>query len=151
MDRIGNRIKSAEPILRRLAGTLELPLKMRIALQKGNYEEILTVYQKVLQVTSPSTKMKLLDTVKDSANAVIRELRDVCMGVLTATELPTVPTVTRFGLLLATIESSNSAIGKDALKQAFVKQLANFIACNRYIYIYIYIYIYVQIFLCYTK
>ena len=128
---LSRRIKGADQILRRIAATLEFPMKMRRALDRGDFEDVIAIYQKVLAIPLKS-KLRIRTSIKDSANLVIQDLKNICMSKLTATELPSLAVVERHGAIVAAIESSTGCqtqTSNDALKQAFVKQLANFVSC----------------------
>ena len=78
------KIKSADIALQSISVLLSFPHNMRIALNLGNYEEVLVISKKI-QLLSPGNVLssaKILIQVQLTATLIVEELKEKCLAVL---------------------------------------------------------------------
>lgn len=128
LDRMkrSRKIKNADAFLRRLTHTLDLPHKMRVGLEEGNWEDVCVIYGRVLALTGSTTSnLRILKRVRESASAVINDLQNKCIAAIRSPHTH-FPTLLRFLLLLRQLQGDTSYF--DHLRECFTSQLGHF--CN---------------------
>ena len=126
LDRMkrSRKIKNADTFLRRLTHTLDLPHKMRVGLDEGNWEDVCVIYSRVLALTGSTTSnLRILKRVRESADVVINDLQSKCIA---ATRSPhtNFSTLLRFLLLLRQLQGDVSYF--DHLRDCFSSQIEHF-------------------------
>lgn len=116
------RIRNADQVLRRLASTLEYPHKMRQALDKGNLEDVISIYQRV-QALPANSSLRILGRVKESSEAVAADLKNICIAKLN-TPNPSFKELLRHAKILEDMDGIQSFV--DNVKQSFNVQLSRF-------------------------
>lgn len=118
------KLKTADQVLRRLTPTLENPHKMRQALARGDFQEVLAIYQKVQSLPMASA-LKVVQSVKSSADAIIEELKQRCRSAMDAAQAkPDVEMLLRYGNIISQLEGNESY--REQIKQCFTSQLSHF-------------------------
>ena len=78
------KIKSADQALQSISFLLSFPHNMKLALNSGNYEEVLIISKKV-QILSPGNVLssaKILSQVQLTAASIVNNLKEKCIEVL---------------------------------------------------------------------
>ena len=116
------RIRNADQVLRRLASTLEYPHKMRQALDKGNLEDVISIYQRV-QALPANSSLRILGRVKESSESVAVDLKNICIEKLN-TANASFKELLRHAKILEDMDGIQSFV--DHVKQSFQVQLNHF-------------------------
>ena len=116
------KLKTADQVLRRLTPMLENPHKMRLALNRGDYDEVIAIYLKVQSIPSTSA-LRVVQGVKDSAEGIIDDLKRKCTTALMSPETD-VDVLLRYAKIFAELEGDESY--RENLKQCFTSQLGHF-------------------------
>ena len=116
------KLKTADQVLRRLTPTLENPHKMRLALTRGDLDEVIAIYIKV-QSIPPSTALRVVQGVKDSVEVIMGELTQHCCAAMSVAE-PDVNILLRCAKIIGELEGDDSY--RAQIKQCFASQLAHF-------------------------
>jgi len=116
------KFKTADQVLRRLTPTLEHPHKMRLALNRGDFDEVVSIYQKVQAIPS-SNQLRVVLSVKSGAEGIIDELKLRCRTAIDSPE-PDVVVLLRYAKIIAELEGEDSY--REHIKQCFNSQLRHF-------------------------
>lgn len=124
LDRMrrSRRLKGAEKFLRRLASTLEYPQRMRRASEKGDFNEVLALHQRILTIPT-SSSLKILQRVKESAHEVINSVKGRCKTILIQPQ-PDPQVLLKHAKILRELEDDESY--SEHLRRAFLKQCGHF-------------------------
>ena len=125
LDRMkkNKQIKSADQVLRRLATTLEYPNKMKQSLADCDYEEVVSIYQRVLSIPAGTSLQRILKKVRETADDLAHQVKKTCIDRMLREE-PNFDTLLRFAKILESMEGKKSYIA--CLHQCFSKQLQYF-------------------------
>eukprot|EP01038_Epipyxis_sp_PR26KG_P007822 gene7822-10624_t len=121
------KVKSAEKVLKRMSSLLEYPYKMRLALDKGDYTEVISIYQRVKLVPSTSA-FRIAKKVKESAELVIEDLKFLCKNVLLSPN-SNHNTLLRLGKIVLELEGEQAYA--DILRQCYIRQILHFVESIR--------------------
>jgi hypothetical protein len=83
------KIKTADLALQSIVALLCFPHSMRVALKKGDYEDVLSISRKI-QLMSPGNVLssaKVLLQVQKTSASIVGELKNKCIDVLLGTEI----------------------------------------------------------------
>jgi hypothetical protein len=125
LDRMkkAKQIKSADQVLRRLATTLEYPNKMKQSLADGDYEEVISIYQRVSSIPAGTSLQRILKKVRETADDIANQVKKMCIERMLREE-PNFDTLLRFTKILESMEGKKSYLAY--LHQCFAKQLQYF-------------------------
>jgi len=128
--RRSKKIKSADKFLRRLTSTLEHPHKMRICIEKGDYEEAMAIYKRVQAIPNTST-IKVIHKVRESVDGVVSELSSKLLSLMLDTPEHDFKALERYGKILDELGGSYngttpSSAYRDLMKLCFLQQLGFF-------------------------
>jgi len=116
------KLKTADQVLRRLTPTLEHPHKMRLALNRGDFDEVISIYQRV-QAIPNSSQLRVVQSVKSGAEAIVEDLKLRCRASLDAPEAD-VNVLLRYAKIIAALEGDDSY--REHLRLCFAAQLGHF-------------------------
>lgn len=115
-------IRSAEKVLKSMAALLEYPHSMRLALDKGDLQEVVALYQRVQAIPS-TTSLKIVQKIRSAAEEVVLDLRRQCFASLLCFS-GNFSAIMRNAQLLLALEGS--AFYLELLRQCFVRHLVHF-------------------------
>lgn len=143
------RLKSAGKVLKRLTSSLEIPQRMKIALEKEDYREVLGLYQRLLSLSAASVAVsapvsvpssasmaansssnsggssKLLSKVRERADQMIGDLMTQCRRELFRRSNGSVNQLLKWSKLVEEFEGKSSS--KLVLHKCFHSQLKFFV------------------------
>ncbi len=117
------RVRSAEKVLRRMAAVLEHPHKMRLALDRGDLQEVVLIYQRVQAI--PSTiSLRILQRVKTAADALVGEMKKQ-LTVALMTPSTNHHMLLRYSKIILDLDGTTPYL--DLLRQCIVRQVLHFV------------------------
>lgn len=121
------RVRSAEKVLRRMSAILEHPHKMRLALERGDLQEVVLIYQRVQAI--PSTiSLRILQRVKAAAEFLVGEMKRQLTAALLAPSTNH-HVLLRYSKILLDLDGQQAYL--DVLRQCIVRQLLHFVETAR--------------------
>jgi len=120
-------IKSAEKVLKGMSSLLDHPHCMKIALERNELKEVVSIYQRVKAIPSTAS-LKIVPKIKSAAESVLMELKKHCFGILLSPN-PNFPVLMRYAQLLSELDGTSTYL--EALRQTFLRQLICFVECLR--------------------
>lgn len=117
------RIKSAEKVLRRMSAILEYPIRMRMALDRGEYEEVVSINQRVQSMPISSNSLRILSKVKAACAVVIADLKKHCYVNLLSPSANH-NALLRYGKIWMDLEGEGSYY--EMLRQCLIRQVLHF-------------------------
>jgi hypothetical protein len=120
----GREIRSAEKVLKGMSTTLEFPFMMKRALDRGDFKEVVALYQRVQSIPGNSS-LKIVPRIKKAAEGVISELKKLCLSQLLNPTL-NYSEINKHAQLLLELEGPSFYV--QVLRQSFVRQLLHFMA-----------------------
>ena len=109
-------------VLRRMTGVLEYPSRMRAALERGDLAEVVATYRRV-QTLPTSASLKIVLRVKEAAEEVISELKQLCLTQLLS-PAQNYNTLLKCGRIWLELEGASSYA--EIMRHCFIRQLLHF-------------------------
>eukprot|EP01034_Spumella_vulgaris_P022488 gene22488-28616_t len=117
------RVKNAEKVLRRMSAILEHPQKMRMALDRGDLQEVVLIYQRV-QAIPTTISLRILQRVKTAADSLVAEMkRQLLVSLLTPSTNHHM--LLRYCKILLDLDGPQAYL--DVLRQCIIRQILHFV------------------------
>ena len=125
LDRMkkSKKLKNAEEVLKRWSSTLEQPHKMRVALEKEDYDVVLSLFRRVQSSLPTNSTMRIVNKVRDSVLQIVTELKAICIKELAQPDID-VTGILKYLRILYEIEDEKSC--RESMRTSFNEQLKAF-------------------------